>query len=177
MATLLTALVFSLAAMPVSAGDAPAMARTRAELRAATAALRLQPTLAHERRVRGAMRRLDALLDSCYHAPNLREPKARAHALALRAEVHLTTAGPNAVMVLRDDVFHFRPEIHRALADAAGRRGAHADAVAHLRAALAVAARDVDSLAALKEAYLALGQTGRAQTVAQRIELLERPRP
>ncbi len=177
MLTLLTALVFTLPAPRITAGDAPALAKSRAELNAAVADLAASPTLVAERRVRTAMARIDRLVDVSFHAPNLRAAGARAHALALRHEVQLTIAGPSAVMAMRDDVLHFRPAVHRALADAARRRGAHARVVEHLRAALALGAHDIDHLAALKAAYLALGQVGRAEQIAARIEVLRVPRP
>lgn len=177
MLTILTALVFTMPAPRIAAGDAPALARARAELNAAVAALTAGPTLAGERRVRVAMGRVDRLVDASFHAPNLRQPDARAPALALRHEVQLSLAGPHAVLAIRDDVLHFRPAVHRALADAARVRGAHARVVEHLRAALALGAHDLDHLAALKEAYLALGQVGRAEQVAARIEILSVPRP
>ncbi len=177
MPTLLAALVFSMGAPSVTAKTALEAASARQELRAAVEELRQAPSHRGERRVTRAMARVDATIDTAYHARNLTTPRIRRHALALRREVLRTIAGPDGVMVLRDDVLRFRAGIHRALADAARVRGAMDTVVIHLRAAVAADDKSVEHLNALKQAYEAAGRQDRVAEVARRILWLTTPRP
>ncbi len=168
MSTLCTALIFMLTPA-LGSGDAAEASRLRAEVREGARALELTPTTDAELRLQRAMTRLRQLLDASFHAPNLVDPSSRPAALALRREIRRTLAGRDAVMVLRDDVVRFRPEIHRALARAARARGDDAAEVHHLRLVLAVATNDVDQLAALREAYERLGRSASAAEVSRRL--------
>lgn len=135
MVTILTVLAFNAAPAPlVATGQAARLAAARADLNAAVRQLDADPKLVRPvRTARRAMREIRRLVDASYHAVNLRV--ARPAALALRQEVALTLGGPDAVLVLRDDVLHFRPHIHRTLATV----GSGRDADHHRRAATAAA--------------------------------------
>ncbi len=140
MLTMLVVLAVSAPAPLVESGQAMRLATARAALNTAIVKLREEPTDARTARTaRDAMRTIRRLVHANFHAANLRTPKARPAALALRHEVSLTLGGPQAVLVLRDDVFRFRPDIHRVLASASSGQTAER----HLRAA--VAASKVDA--------------------------------
>lgn len=150
------------AAPPVRAGDAARVVEARAALAAALAEV---GSVEAAGRAEAAMATLRGLVDASFHGANLREAGARVHALALRAEVAKLLGEAEAPMVLVGDVVHFRPAVHRALAEAAMARGAAAEAVRHWRAVVAVAADDRAAWVGLRDAHLAGGDRGAAAAV------------
>lgn len=160
---------------PVRAGDAARAAAARVALVEAVGVIEESGAGVAEAVVRaeGAMVVLRGLVDTSFHAPNLREPGVRVHALALREEVARVLAGQGegagggegAVMVVVDDVMHFRARVHRALAGAALARGDRAGEVIHRRAVVAVEPGDEAGWVALRDAYLAAGDRRGAAAV------------
>ncbi|MCB9543954.1 MAG: hypothetical protein H6703_16115 [Myxococcales bacterium] len=146
-------------------GDAARAAAARAALGEALAVVGAAPDRAAVARAEAAMAALRGLVDTAFHAPNLRDEAARPHALALRGEVARLLAGEAAVMVLRDDVLHFRPAVHRALAGAARALGDAAGEVAHRRAVVAAAPEGAADWVALRDAWLAAGDRRSAAAV------------
>ncbi len=137
--------------------QSPARLRdARAQLQSALTALASRPEPAALRRAEAALAILDRTLDAYFHGPNLRDHAARPAVLALRPLIHALYAGPDAPMVLVDDVLRYRPRIHRALAAAARALGRHADAWRHLKAARA-AGGDAATLDARLAAVCAAG--------------------
>lgn len=159
------------AAAPVRAGDAARVVAARAALGEALGVIEKAPDRAAVARAEAAMAALRALVDTAFHAPDLRAEAARPHALALRGEVARLVAGEGAVMVLRDDVLHFRPAVHRALAGAARALGDAAGEVAHRRAVVAAAPEGAGDWVALRDAYLAAGdRRGAAAVDVERLQ-------
>lgn len=157
------------AAPRVDAGDAARTDAALRTLREAVGRLKTGPTRAALDRAKGAMKTLEESVDRYFHAANLREPAARPHVLALRHQIHLALGAEDAVLTIHDDVVRFRPEIHRALADASRAVGDRAAEIRHLREAIALAGPDADHLAALRAAYLAMGRDADAEAVARRL--------
>ncbi len=144
------------AAPRVDPSSAARLRDARAELEAALAALRGEADAEALRRARAAMDAIDRAVDAYFHAPNLRDPAARAAVLALRPRIHALFSGPEAPMALVDDVLRYRPPIHLTLADAAAALGRHAEAWRHLKAARA-AGGDAAALDARLAAVCAAG--------------------
>lgn len=135
--------------------------------------LRRRPTRARLDAAQAAMRALEAAADAYFHGENLRAPGARPHVLALRHEIHLALGGEDPVLTLHDDVLHFRPAIHRTLADASRVLGERETEIRHLRIAIALSGPDSKRLGALRAAYLALGNRRGAEAVSQRLARLD----
>lgn len=162
------------AAPRVRAGDAARVVEARAALASALAGVAragADPVAGGEAagRAVAAMAALRGLVDASFHGVNLREAGARVHALALRAEVAKLLGEAGAPMVLVEDVVHFRPAVHRALAEGAMARGAAAEAVAHWRAVVAVAVDDRAAWVGLRDAHLAGGDRAAAAGVDARL--------
>lgn len=164
------------AAPRVQAGDAARVVEARAALVSALAGVAsVDPAASAEAagRAEAAMATLRGLVDGSFHGVNLRDAGARVHALALRAEVAKLMGGAGAPMVLVEDVVHFRPAVHRALAEAAMARGAAAEAVRHWQAVVGVARDDRAAWVGLRDAHLAGGDRAAAAAVEA---MLARPK-
>ena len=125
-------------------------------------AARVEPALRVARR---SMRVIDRAVDAYFHAPNLRRPTARPHALALREEIHGLFAHQGGLLVVHDDIVRFRPVVHRALARGCKRLGRRSEEARHLRSARLVSADAPVDLKALFEAYTAMGMSDAADEV------------
>lgn len=161
----------------IRAGDAARLTEARAALETARATLARSETppdalAAARAAAERALSTIEDLVDRYHHAPNLRDPAIRAHALDLRPVVGRLFAA-DGPLVLHRDVIHPRPELARALADAARRLGDRAGEVAWLRAALATAPDDRALLTALRDAALATGDVPAANAVGARLRALE----
>lgn len=164
----------ALAAGPVKAGDAERVVAARAALEGALAVIRApgvepEALAAARATAEGSLRQLEGLVDRYHHAPNLRDPQARPHVLALRPMVGRLFAAEGP-LVLVQDVIHPRPALLATLADAARRAGDHPAEIRWLRAALATAPDDRALLTALRDACLAVGDVPAANAVALRLK-------
>ncbi len=139
------------------------------ELRAALAALEAGGGADAIQRAVSAMARVEQAVDAYFHAPNLRQPQARPAAASVRNLLHGLLGGRAPLLVLHDDVVHFRPAIQRDLAAACARLGDRRGQIRHLRAAVAVEGPSLEDLATLRAAHLALGDTRAAEAVAAEI--------
>jgi hypothetical protein len=142
------------------------------DLRAALAAVDAGGDADAVQRAERAMATVERAVDAYFHAPNLREPKARPSVASLRALLHGLIGGPAPLLVLHEDVIQFRPAIQRELATACARLGDRRGQIRHLRAAVAVEGPTLDDLATLRAAHLALGETSAADAVA--VEMAQR---
>lgn len=88
--------------------------------------------------IEALMRRVEEITDAYFHAPNLKASSIRSAALALRPIVNGWISGPTPILALAHDALRFRPEVHRALAEAYRAQGRWGDARRHLAEALAV---------------------------------------
>lgn len=157
----------ALAAAPVRPGDAERLASARDALVSALSG----PAGADRGAAEAALTRIEALLDSYHHAPNLRREEARGAVLALRPVVGGLLA-PGGPLVLHDDVIHPRPAVALALADAARAEGERDAEIRWLRAALATDPDAPATLRALRDACLAVGDVPAANAVSTRLKAL-----
>lgn len=170
----LVVLLFGLpahAAEPLRPGDAARLTEARSQLEQALSVLAAAPTDGPSpaaRSAQDALRRIEALVDSYHHAPNLRAAETRAHALAMRPVVGRLIA-PGGPLVLVDDVLHPSPAVAGALADAARRAGDRDGQIRWLRAALAASTDDRALLVRLRDALLAAGDLKGANAIAARL--------
>lgn len=174
---LLTLCATAAAAEKVRPGDAERAQAARTALDEALAVLDAPeaPAEAHAAaRTAGvaALARLEALVDAYHHAPNLRDPAARPHVLALRPVIGRLFAA-DGPLTLDRDVIHPRPRVALPLARAARRAGDRVAEIGWLRAALATAPDDRSALTALRAAHLALGDVPAANAVALRLRALD----
>jgi hypothetical protein len=166
-----TALLTSpaLAAPRLDARLAAAATGAADELRAALEALDAGGGAASLARAQRAMALVERAVDAYFHAPNLREAAARPAAASLRGLLHGLIGGRSPLLVIHDDVVHFRPALQRDIAAACARLGDRRGQIRHLRAAVAVEGPTLEDLATLRAAHLALGDTHAADAVAAEI--------
>lgn len=120
------------------------MRRAERALRVASEALETLARRPDGRALRAAEQALSGLraaADAYFHAPNLRDRGARAHALRLRPLLAAQLAQPDGLLALgADDVIRVRSAISDRLAEAALRLGERQRARKHALAALAAGA-------------------------------------
>ena len=124
-----------------------------------------------------AMAAIERGVDAYFHGPNVRTQRARPHALALRQVVHELMGGPNAVLLVHNDVIRFRPAIHHAMARANRAIGRHAREAFHLREAITIAGPTLTDLRALAAAWVAAKREAQAHRAREELQRLESARP
>lgn len=157
------------AAPRLTAGLPDALTRAEGVLKNALAALAEAPSPGALKRAVEAMEHIERVLDTFFHAPNLKT--ARPEARALRPVV-LRLRAEDGLLVQVDDVLHFKPAVHAQLAAACTALGDAPGALRHHLDLLAVAPTPEHIALALKAAEAA--HDG-ATVAALRARLAEKP--
>jgi len=120
------------------------------------------------------MTAFEIILDHYFHAPNLSETDARPHVLDLRRTVRSAFAGEPPLLIIRDDILHFRGSLHAALGVLFLRHGKHQAAAEAYLQAVATAPKHRVWLAGLLDALTA-AKDPRADAIRTRLGALEGP--